>query len=121
MKACSDDDDRAALDEVREGDNRMSEAFILCLDLALKLARKLGRENIRDQFFELDVDAKWRIAVNAKNVVHEHVPPFHVLVSYNGFPAGIIGAHGGVIAAGECANEETLCAALRAAGAEVPA
>ncbi len=36
----------------------------------------------------------------------DNVLPFELMVSWGGFPAGMIGANGGVIAAGEAANED---------------
>jgi hypothetical protein len=49
------------------------------------------------------------------------LPPFHMLVEWNGFPAGIVGPAGGVIAAGALANEDTCIAALKAETARVRA
>ena len=94
----------------------MSIAFILCVDLALKR----GHKNIRDQVLALDVDGAWKITINGKSEACDNIPPYGVLVEFNGWPAGILDPGGGVIAAGEAANEDTLIAALKVAGAEVP-
>lgn len=41
------------------------------------------------------------------------VPPFCIMVEYNGFVAGLIDAHGASFAAGTCANLETFHEALQ--------
>lgn len=41
------------------------------------------------------------------------VPPFSVYVQFNGWPAGILDAGGGVLAAGEAANEKNFIDALK--------
>ena len=95
----------------------VSEAFVLIVDLALKQ----GRRNIKDQVVDVAVDDTWKVRVNGCSVERENIPPFHAYVEFNGWPAGFIGTDGGgVIAAGEAANEDALIAALRAAGAECP-
>lgn len=42
------------------------------------------------------------------------VPRFSALLEFNGWPAGSMNPFGGIVAAGEAANEDTLIAALRA-------
>jgi hypothetical protein len=60
----------------------------------------------------------WWIAVNGHKepMQHSHgeskLPPFECYVEFNGWPAGVFGFDGGIIAAGEAANEETFVAAL---------
>lgn len=68
------------------------------------------------------VDEVWGIAINPHDGPvsipadgHKFgatVPPFSVFVWFNGWPAGIVDASGGVIAAGVSANEDTFCTAL---------
>lgn len=94
----------------------MSELFILLVDLALKR----GHSNIKDQLLTLTVDEQWSYTINGYGIERDKIPPYHASIVFNGWPAGIVGAHTGVIAAGEAANEDALIAALRAAGAEVP-
>ncbi len=59
----------------------------------------------------------WWIAVNGHREPMKcsrgpEVAPFRAYVEWNGFPAGIIGPHDGVLAAGSLANESALLAAL---------
>lgn len=92
----------------------MGEAFILCVDLV----QKRGWQTIKDLVVQIDVDSTWKITFNGCPEERQSIAPFHILVEYNGFPAGIIGPGDGVIAAGERANEDAFIAALKAAGAE---
>ena len=69
--------------------------------------------------WESDVDGHWWIAINGHTETvsssrGQDVPPFSVVIEFNGWPAGIIGPDGGVIAAGGAANEDTFIAALKA-------
>lgn len=59
-----------------------------------------------------DPDVLWELRINGRNVAVDHVPPFHVDVLYGGWPAGIVGMGGGVLAAGAGANERALVDAL---------
>ena len=58
----------------------------------------------------------WPIEVHAQSG-HEidRLPALFVRVKWNGWPAGIITAAGGTIAAGELAKEESLIEALKKA------
>ena len=60
----------------------------------------------------------WRLVVNGagKETTHDgnRIPPFSCLAFWGDLPAGIFDPYGGIIAAGEAANERTLCEALRA-------
>jgi hypothetical protein len=96
----------------------VSEAFIAIM----QLAEALGVRDINklDGCWERDLDGAWFFAVNG----HQHeiacskgaaVPPFHVYLEFNGWPAGIFSPRGGVIAAGEAANEGTFIEAVNAA------
>lgn len=42
------------------------------------------------------------------------LPPFDIYVTFNGWPAGVIGPDGGILAAGDAANEDTFIAAIEA-------
>lgn len=53
-------------------------------------------------------DVGWGLVLNASRVECDAVPAFGVSVTWNGFPAGLCGADGGVIAAGSVANEAAL-------------
>ena len=88
------------------------------------LADALGvrRINELEGCWEYQVDEQWRFALNGHNTPHDtddgvRVPPFSAFVEFNGWPAGIIDPAGGVLAAGDAANESTFIAALQAARA----
>jgi hypothetical protein len=87
--------------------------------LIVELAEALGVRDINqlEGCWEVEVDSAWWFALNGHGTPTEargiHVPPFEVYVEYNGWPAGVVGPYAGVLAAGEGANEETFCAALR--------
>lgn len=70
--------------------------------------------------WEHQVDERWWVAMNGhpeprKNSDGFEVNPFDCVIKYNGWPAGILGPYGGIIAAGGCANEGTFIEALEAA------
>jgi hypothetical protein len=77
-----------------------------------------GLRNLKDSpgLYRARIDKQWEIKVNAHGTEIESVPPYHFAFEFNGWPAGIVGATGGVIAAGEAANEETLLKAIEDAG-----
>ena len=94
------------------------EAFLLAAELAD--ARGATPLNKHKACWEAKVDDNWWLAINAHREPTPcrggaEVPPGHVYVEWNGWPAGFINAYGGSMAAGEAANEDTLCTALRAA------
>jgi hypothetical protein len=79
-------------------------------------------------YFARQVDEQWWLVLNAMRVPQQirdesrggtggnvEVPPFTLYVSYNGWPAGLLTPFGGILAAGEGANEDSLLAALEAA------
>lgn len=65
----------------------------------------------------------WRVVINGTEADHEvalsdecmgaTVPPVHMAVFWNGWLAGILNPAGGVLAAGEAANEDTFIAAMK--------
>lgn len=71
--------------------------------------------------FEVEVDERWFIAINPHRepvIGRKHkvpVPAVCIAVHYNGWPAGLIWPDGGIIAAGEGANETTFLEAVRVA------
>lgn len=70
--------------------------------------------------WEYQIDARWWIAMNGHKqdrlaTTGEVVKPFTVYIKYNGWPAGILDFGGGIIAAGEGANENTFIAAIEVA------
>jgi hypothetical protein len=67
--------------------------------------------------WERQVDERWWLAVNghdkeALTSEGDPVPAFSAYIKFNGWPAGIVDPYGGLLAAGELANERTLMAAL---------
>jgi hypothetical protein len=95
----------------------VGEAFALIVELCMAL----GHENISTLpgLLRVDIDANWSVAVNGHKAIVDLVPGYHVAISYNGFPAGLLNPSDGMIVAGEAANEDALIAALRARLAEV--
>lgn len=98
----------------------MSEKDCLFILLA-KLAEKDGASPLTKHAgcWERQVGEYWWIAVNGHRVpmICSHgpsVPPIHCVVEFNGWPAGLFNPLGGIIAAGDVANEETFAAALEA-------
>lgn len=79
------------------------------------MARLAPPGGIKDRVFRIDA-GKWVLRANGHRVKTDGVPPFSVMVEFNGWPAGIIDPGGAVIAAGSLANLQTLVDAL----AEVP-
>lgn len=92
----------------------MSIVFALLLDLFLKK----GFRDIKEQFVSIQLDDRWRVAVNGKREEHQRVPPYHFLVEYNGLPVTLIGPRGGGPVTGM--SEAELIAALQRFGAELP-
>lgn len=106
---------------------QIATAFALVADLGYAHgARDIGK---RPGCWEHQVDNHWFVALNPhghptakvggiKPINPEYevmVPPFSVYIEFNGYPAGIIDAHGGIIAHGAAANEQTFCDAVRRA------
>ena len=92
----------------------MTELMVKITDLALALNAE--PINQYPDCWECKIDNHWTIAVNGHRVPKMWndivVQPFHVYVEFCGFPAGMISAFGGIIAAGGMANEDTLIAAI---------
>ena len=83
------------------------------------LAMRDGIKRLPDHnggIYERKIDDRWRVVMNGNKTLVEHngieLPPFGVYVEFNGWPAGVIDPGGGVIAAGEVANEDTFIAAI---------
>lgn len=92
-------------DEPFVRDPPIAEAFVAII----RLAEKLGVKSIKDLpgLWELAIDEHWKIRVNGHKEEIDAIPPFHCAVEFNGWPAGLFSPQGGVIAAGDCANERT--------------
>jgi hypothetical protein len=87
----------------------MNEIF----ELIAKLAEKEGVSPIVNKIWQYEVDEHWSFTVNGKNNTTDGIPPFNAMIVFNGFPAGIVGFDGGIIAAGEAANEDTFIKAMQ--------
>lgn len=61
----------------------------------------------------------WRVRLNGDGEEQDGIPPFTASIEFNGWPAGLVDPAGGVIAAGELANEDTFIEAARAEIARV--
>lgn len=59
-----------------------------------------------------EIDQEWTIKLNPHGTQVEKVPPYTAAVYFNGWPAGLIDPGGGIIAAGDTANEEALAKAI---------
>lgn len=97
---------------------QVCEAFAALMEYVVSLGVRPPPDD--EECLERQVDKRWHVAMNrrnrtAKNLDGLEVPPFTCAVKYNGWPAGLFGPAGGIIAAGECANEATFISALRSA------
>ena len=82
----------------------MNLAFLGCCALAKK--DNVGMISaLPDHTFNRTVGL-WEIALNGKEI--------QAAIKFNGWPAGIIDPQGGIIAAGDVANEDTFIAAIEA-------
>ena len=84
-----------------------------------ELANTLGASPIKDQVWTHQIDDAWRVSVNghdhARAIDGLHVEPYHFVIWYHGWPAGVMNPFDGVMAAGSAANEDALIEALEAA------
>lgn len=100
------------------------EAFVLLAELLIARGVPLPLSD-HPGVYELAIDEHWKVAINGHREPGEYagarVEPFHVVVEFNGWPAGFFGPCGGIIAAGELANETTLIEAIKAATAKAAA
>lgn len=93
------------------------EAFEALCELCMALGE--APANKHPDCWECKVDERWSIAFNChkepkrSSLSDVVVQPFNCYVQYNGWPAGVFDPTGGVIAAGEGANEDTFIAALK--------
>jgi hypothetical protein len=95
------------------------------MEAILILAERLGLTGLAQKFegrcWEHRVDDQWWFAINANGheVTCTHggkVSAYHVLVEFNGWPAGVLNVAGqGEFAMGDAANPDTFNAAVIAA------
>ena len=92
-----------------------NEAWLGICALAIKDGVKIPE--IPDGIYRRDI-AEWKITFNGTNEdkvdAGIDLPKFEAYVQYNGWPAGLIGPAGGILAAGAAANEDTFIAAIEA-------
>lgn len=95
----------------------VAEAFAKIADLG----KSLGVKSINKlpACWEIQIDERWWLAINGHKEEIEcstgdKAPSFHAYIRYNEWPAGLIYPGGGIIAAGECANEDTFIEAIEA-------
>lgn len=98
-------------------------SFMLCSAGAYKVAKDIGLDNIGDLMdakcrdgghVVVFDDSRWVVRLEQQP---EGYPIF--VIEFNGWPAGVASGAGGIIAAGELANEETFVAALQEGLADV--
>ena len=89
------------------------------MGLVADLGIALGVRNLKDshagRLWTQVIDDRWTVKVNPSAAEVEGVPAWSMLFEFNGWPAGIVNAGGGTIAAGSLANEDALILALEAA------
>ncbi|MBI3937113.1 MAG: hypothetical protein HY323_09060 [Betaproteobacteria bacterium] len=100
----------------------MGDEIALVMDLIARLAIALKAAPMTrwPNAWRHQVDEHWTITLNGQREAIRvpimgapfELPPYHCVVEYNGWLAGLIQPYGGELAAGEAANEATLCAAL---------
>ncbi len=95
--------------------SEFTHAFTLLADLGLKDG--VAPINQFDGCWERQI-GDWWIALNGHREERKcshggTVPPFKCYIEWNGWPAGLIGPYGGVLAAGAAANEDTFIAAIK--------
>lgn len=117
---------------VGPGGRRRMSCYAAVFGAIAELALALGVRDLcqRDGCWAHQVDDRWWLAVNGKREPQSvvvtarggggeevSVPQYSAVIYYNGWPAGIVDPFGGVLAAGEGANEDTFLAALAEAKA----
>lgn len=86
-------------------------------ELLADLAVKSGVAPLKGKMWRVEC-GRWVIWVNGSNETAKtedgvELPPFGAYCTFNGWPAGLFNPYGGTIAAGELANEDTLCEAIQ--------
>jgi len=98
----------------------MGKSISLAMAKLADLAVSLGVTNIKDLpgCWEHKIDEHWSIAINGNSAAKKtskgiEVMPYHCYVEFNGWPAGVISAFGGIFCAGSLANEDTFIKAIQ--------
>ena len=92
------------------------DTFTLLAEVALKSLAAAGYANLKEagELHEFDVNEAWHVRMNG-DLEDDAQPKWSALVSYHGWPAGLLSPAGGMIAAGTGANEDAFRAALKEA------
>lgn len=85
---------------------------IVYIEIAERAAREYGAP-LPHRLLTIGTSTGWLVRLNASGETQHGVAPYEAHVLWNEWPAGIIDAGGGVIAAGDAANEDALIAWLR--------
>jgi len=76
----------------------------ICLAMAAVYGAPLPKRLLRIG----DEQEGWGVKLNPTDAPIDDIQPFAAFVNWNGWPAGVVNPHGGWIAAGDAANQETL-------------
>lgn len=100
-----------------QAERPISEAFMVASELAYQKAVAEGYDNISAYpgMITVVLDDRWTFDLHAQVQDIDGLPAGTVRINFNGWPAGIVNAYGGVIAAGALANEDTFLAAAKSA------
>jgi len=88
--------------------DQLSTAFYM----VARLADKLGEAPIKNKVWTHKLDDHWSIKINGFHEEKDSVPPYHMMIEFNGFPAGCVSPWEGVFAAGTEANEDAFIDAV---------
>ena len=102
---------------------QINEAFMLLRDWSKR--QGAAPLNQGPGCWERKIDEDWSVSINGhreprNNSAGLEVPPFSAFIQWKDWPAGVIDPGGGIIVAGEFANENIFIDALKAAGAKLP-
>ena len=87
----------------------------LVADLAFALGVRDLKSSHAGRLWTHQIDDRWTVSLNPSGAEVECVVPWGMMFEFNGLPAGMVNAGGGVIAAGAAANEDALIMALERA------
>ena len=97
-------------------EERIAEAFYLASQVLYNKAQEEGYKHLGEYPGIIKATlGSWDIRLHTHDEKIEGDDPFTIYVEYNGWPAGVVDAGGGVIAAGAAANEDAFIAACREA------
>jgi len=97
---------------------RIAEAWYLVTQLAMRELETRGYANLREYpgILELELESgRWKFEIHAQDQEIDGLKMPDVRIHFNGWPAGVMGPGGGLMAAGEVANEDAMIATLKQA------